>query len=65
MKVKVIELAHTSGDYDDEHEHYGIDQGGVYEVVDTFHEVEAIAVVNKHGRKVMLYNDEIKVYEEE
>ena len=68
MKVKVIELDFC-GDiyddiYDDEYEYYGIDQGGVYEVINTYPDIEAIVVVNKYGRNVMLYNREVEIYEE-
>ena len=65
MKVKVIELASRGDIHDSEYEYYGINQGGVYEVVKTYPELEAIVVINNHGRNVVLYNDEVEDYEEE
>lgn len=64
MKVKVIELDFCGDIYDDEHEYYGINQGSVYEVINTYPDIEAIVVVNKYGRNVMLYNREVEIYEE-
>ena len=64
MKVKVIEIDFCGDIYDCEYEYYGINQGGVYEVVNTYPDLEAIVVVNKYGRNVMLYNREVEIYEE-
>ena len=64
MKVKVIELDFCGDIYDDEYEYYGINKGGVYEVTTTYPDIEAIVVVNKYGRNVMLYNREVEIYEE-
>ena len=68
MKVKVIELDFCGdiydNEYDDEYEYYGINQGGVYEVITTYPNIEAIVVVNNYGRNVMLYNREVEIYEE-
>lgn len=64
MKVKVIELDSCGDIYDDEYEYYGINKGGVHEVVATYPDLEAIVVVNKHGHNVMLYNREVEIYEE-
>lgn len=64
MKVNVIELDFCDDIYDEEYEYYGINQGGVYEVVTTYPDFEAIVVVNNYGRNVMLYNREVEIYEE-
>lgn len=64
MKVKVIELDFCGDIYDDEYEYCGINQGGVYEVVTTYPDLEAIVVVNKYGRNFTLYNREVEIYEE-
>lgn len=64
MKVKVIELDLCGDIYDGEYEYYGINQGGVYEVITTYPDIEAIVVVNNYGRNVMLYNREVEIYEE-
>ena len=39
MKVKVVELDFCGDIYDDEYEYYGINQGGVYEVVTTYPDI--------------------------
>ena len=65
MKVKVIRLAKTAGYEDDEYEFYGIKKGGIYDVVTTYPELDAMVILNEDGRNVMLYNFETEVYEDE
>lgn len=65
MKVKVIRLAKTDGQEGDEYEFYGIKKGCVYDVVTTYPELDAMMILNQDGSNVMVYNDEVEVYEEE
>ena len=64
MKVKIIELAVCKDVYDDEYECYGFDPGGIYEVVMVYEEVGSMVIINKFGRKIMVYNDEVEACED-
>lgn len=64
MKVKVIGLAKTDWYEGDEYEIHGIKKDGVYDVVTIYPEIEALVILNEDRRNVMVYNDEVEVYEE-
>lgn len=60
MKVKLIALSKTDGFDDEEYEYYGLEAGGVYEVVAIYEELESMVIKNKHDRNVMVYNHEVE-----
>ncbi|HEF0535419.1 TPA: hypothetical protein ACNTTR_004834 [Escherichia coli] len=64
MKVKIIALSKTDGFDDDEYEFYGLEPGGVYEVVAIYEELESMVIKNKNGKHVMVYNHEVEYCED-
>lgn len=64
MKVKIIELSKTDGFDDEEYEFYGLEPGGVYDVVAIYEELESMVIKNKYDRNVMVYNSEVEHYED-
>lgn len=66
MKVKIIEISKTGwfDDDDDEYEFYGLEPGGVYDVVALYEEIESMVIKNKNDRNVMVYNNEVERYED-
>lgn len=64
MKIKVKALRKDDDFEDEEYEFYGLEQGGVYDVVAIYEELESMVIKNKNDRNVMVYNFEVEHYED-
>lgn len=60
MKVKLIELSETYLLDGEGYEFYGLEPGGIYEVVAIYEELESMVIKNKYDRNVMVYNHEVE-----
>lgn len=64
MKVKIIALSKTDGYDGDAYEYYGLEPGGVYDVVTISEDLGAVIVENRMKRNVLVYMNEVEVYED-
>lgn len=64
MKVKITALSKTDGFKGEEYEFYGLEPGGVYDVLAIYEELDSMVIKNKHDRNVMVYNHEVEHYED-
>lgn len=64
MKIKIKELSKTDGFEDEEYEFYGLEPGGVYDVLSIIDELGIMIINNKYDRNVMVYNFEVEHYED-
>lgn len=64
MKIKIKALSKTDGFEGDEYELYGLEPGGVYDVLAVYEELESMVIKNKNDRNVMVYNFEVEHYED-
>lgn len=64
MKIKIKSLSKNDCSEDEEYEFYGLEPGGVYDVVSIIHELGIMIINNKYDRNVMVYNSEVELHED-
>lgn len=64
IKIKALALSKADGFEGDEYELYGLEPGGVYDVLSQIHELGVMIINNKYDINVMVYNFEVEHYED-